>query len=40
VGDNFDNKKDMIDRGASFCHVDRTNAGIQLIDVITEGYQK
>lgn len=40
VGDVFVNRKDIIDRGANFCHVDSTKAGIQLMDVITEGYQK
>lgn len=30
----------IIDRGASFCHVDRIIAGNQLIEVITEGYHK
>jgi hypothetical protein len=32
--------KDKIISGASFCHVDRTMADIQEIDIITEGYHK
>lgn len=32
--------KDIIDKGASFCHVDRIKAGIHAIEVITEGYQR
>lgn len=39
-GDNFVNRNDIMDSGASFCHVDRIKAGIHLMDVITEGYQK
>ena len=39
-GDSFVKRNDIMDRGASFCHVDRIRAGIQLIEVITEGYQK
>jgi hypothetical protein len=33
-------KKDIIDKGAIFCHVDKIRAGIHEIDVITEGYHK
>lgn len=31
---------DIIDNGASFCHVDKTKAGIHSIDVITDGYHR
>jgi len=32
--------KDIIDNGASFCHVDKIRAGSHAIDVITDGYHK
>jgi hypothetical protein len=31
---------DIMDRGASFCQVDRINAGVHAIDVITDGYHR
>jgi len=31
---------EMIDRGASFCHVDKIKHEIHEMDVITEGYHK
>lgn len=34
------NVKQITDSGASFCHVDRSNAFVHERDVITEGYQK
>lgn len=39
-GDVFISKNDRIDRGASFCHVDKTRAGIHAIEVITDGYHR
>lgn len=40
VNDVFIKINDKIDSGASFCHVDKIIAGIQAIDVITDGYHK
>jgi len=38
--DVFISTNDKIVNGASFCHVDNSNAGIQAIDVITDGYHR